>query len=179
MKLNDNVTNTLANNGIGQEGILYLLALYIELDVNCISKVIQKKVNLLKIVQRDYDGDSFSLRWNEPLFEGEEPTQCHWNWVDDWRRLFKQVNPERDGTKKYCVSRMKKFFSKFPNYRQEDVMLATKAYLSSVSSPQYCKKAHKFIFEGMGVNEYSLLLEWCERMKKVVTKKATFKKMGE
>lgn len=178
MKLNKNVTKLLANSGIRQEGVLYLLALYFELDVNCISKVIQKRVNLLKIVQRDYDGDDFTLKWNEPLFDGEKPTQTHWEWVDDWRNLFKQVNPERDGTKKYCITRMKKFFSKFPNYRQEDVMIATKAYLGSVSSPQYCKKAHKFIFEGAGVNEYSLLLEWCERMKKVA-KPASFKKMGE
>jgi hypothetical protein len=178
MKLNESVVRSLANNGIRQEGVLYLLALYFELDVNCIPNVIQKKVNLLKIVERDYDGSSFTLKWNEPLFDGESATQTHWDWVDDWRRLFKQVNPERDGTRKYCISRMKKFFAKFPTYRHEDVIRATKAYLGSIASPKYCKKAHKFIFEGTGVNEYSLLLEWCERMGRLNTK-VTFKKMGE
>jgi hypothetical protein len=178
-KINENIIKTLTSNAIGDEGIIYLLSIYFNLDVKCIPQKIQTKVNLLKIVERDYDAASFSVKWNEPLFEGESPTQSHWDWVEDWRKLFKRVNPERDGTKKYCITRMKKFFSKFPNYRKEDVMIATRAYLGSVASPQYCKKAHKFIFEGSGVNEYSLLLEWCERMKKVGNKSVTFKKMGE
>ena len=178
-KLNENVTRSLNSNGIGDEGILYLLAIYFNLDVKCIPDKIQKKVNLLKVVERDYDTASFSIKWNEPLFEGDSPTESYWDWVDDWRKLFKRVNAERDGTKKYCITRMKKFFSKFPEYRKEHVMVATKAYLSTVTDGQYCKKAHKFIFEGSGVNEYSLLLEWCERMKNSNTTKQTFKKMGK
>jgi hypothetical protein len=179
MKLNENVIKSLNSNGLGDESILYLIALYFNLDVKCISEVIQTKVNLLKIVERNYDLASFSLKWNEPLFEGESPTESYWDWVNDWRNLFKKVNAERDGTKRYCIIRMKKFFSMFPEYRKEHVIEATKAYLSTVTNGQYCKKADKFIFEGSGVNQYSHLLEWCERMKSSNTSKQTFKKMGK
>jgi hypothetical protein len=179
MKLNEEVTKLLLQNSIGHDGILYLLSIYYELHTNCISEPIQKKVNMLKIAERVYNGYDFHIKWNIALFEGEKPTESYWDWVDDWRKLFKKVNAERDGTKRYCVARMKKFFSRFPEYRKEQVMAATKAYLSTVTNGQYLKKADKFIFEGSGVNEYSHLLEWCERMKNTNINKQTFKKMGE
>lgn len=179
MKLNEEVTNLLLKNSIGHDGILYLLSIYFELHINCIPETIQQKVNILKIAERQYDGYDFHVKWNIPLFEGESPTESYWDWVNEWRKLFKRVNAERDGTKRYCVARMKKFFSRFPEYRKEHVMAATKAYLSTVTDGQYCKKADKFIFEGSGVNEYSLLLEWCERIKSSNTSKQTFKKMGK
>jgi hypothetical protein len=179
MKLNTEVTELLLQNSIGHDGILYLLSIYFGLHVNCIPDAIQQKVNVLKIAERQYDGYDFHVKWNIPLFEGEAPTESYWDWVDDWRKLFKKVNAERDGTKRYCVARMKKFFSRFPEYRKEQVMAATKAYLSTVTDGQYCKKADKFIFEGSGVNEYSHLLEWCERMKDANKVINTFKKMGK
>ena len=73
---------------------------------------------------------------------------------------------------------MKRFFSKYPNYRKDDIMKATRAYLSTVTDPKYCKKSHRFIYEDSGVNEYSLLLEWCERTKSS-DKYLKYKKMGE
>ena len=176
--LNKKLLDILEDNRIPDEGVLYLLAIYHNLDVNCINEQIQKKVNLLKIVEREYTSDEFIIKWNVPLMQGDKPSTSHWDWVDDWRKLFKQVNPERTGVKQYCIVRMKRFFSKYPNYRQDDIMKATRAYLSTVSDPKYCKKAHRFIYEDSGVNEYSLLLEWCERTKSS-DKYLKFKKMGE
>jgi len=177
--LNKQLLDILEENRIPDTGILYLLAIYYNLDAqHLIDDDVQKKVNMLKIVERDYDADEFTIKWNMPLMEGEKPTVSHWDWVDDWRKLFKQVNPERTGVKQYCIARMKRFFSKYPNYRQDDVMKATRAYLSTISDPKYCKKAHRFIYEDSGVNEYSLLLEWCERTKGS-DKYLKFKQMGK
>ena len=52
--LNKKLLDILEDNRIPDEGVLYLLAIYHNLDVNCINEQIQKKVNLLKIVEREY-----------------------------------------------------------------------------------------------------------------------------
>lgn len=180
--INPEVKRILLSKGIIEdEAMLYLLALHFRLNVCCIPGTIIKRVNLTGIVTRQFGNGDFKVRWNTPLFLGKSnPTDSNWEWVNtDFRVMFKKVNPDRNGVLQSCIARMKKFFAQYPQFRKADVLAATKAYLYTVSEAQYCKSAHKFIFEGTGTNQHSMLLEWCERTKEHENKTSTFKKMGE
>lgn len=179
MVINKQVLTALRKVGVKGEGVLYLLALYHELSVSCIPDLVQKRVNVAGIFERDFHENGFNINWLMPLYEGTAIPLSEWEWVNDWRALFKRVNPDRSGTKAYCITRMKKFFSKFPSLRQDDVMKATTAYLKTVSEPIYCKNAHKFIFEGSGTTEYSQLYEWCENTRERKQSNHSFKKMSD
>lgn len=154
-------------------GVLVLLGIYYGLDVDkvCPEEVV-KGINLTKIVERDYKFNT--VVWNIPLFEGIE-TNNSWNWVVDWVDGFGRINKERAGSWRDAVSRMQKFFQKYPEYRKGDVYAARNLYFRSVRDSQYLMKSHKFIFDGIGAMEKSTLLEWCEK----VTAGASKKEGGE
>lgn len=159
MELNKNLKQHLNDVEKKDEGILYLLSAFHALEVDCIPQSTIRQVNATGIVERDLDNGV--LQWNVPLYESQNIDNV-WSWVDEFRDKFKRVNPERSGTKQTCIQRMKKWFSENPQYRKEDVLEATDMYLR-VTDSRYIMKAHKFIYDGIGVMKNSTLSEWVEK----------------
>jgi len=166
MTLNKDVFSILEEFRIDRDqGVLCLLGIYFGLDIEttCKEEVI-KAINLTKIVEKDYV--SKTLNWNIPLFEGQETA---FEWVKDWMESFGRTNPERRGSHRDAISRMKDFFKRYPEYRKEDVYKARDLYLSGLNSAQYCMHSHKFIFDGAGAMRKSTLLAYCERVNRAPT----------
>lgn len=161
MQLNPDIADILKDFNIDKsQGILYLLGVYFELNVEttCKEEVI-KAVNVTKVVDIDYENKV--IIWNVPLFMGQEVA---FDWVGDWISGFGRINPERKGAMKDAITRMKKFFAENPQYRKEDVYKARDLYFSTVRDSKYLMKSHKFIFDGIGAMKKSTLLEYCEKV---------------
>ncbi len=182
--INPQIKEVCKQHGIDYlEAIFYLIAVYEDLIIPApLSKILEKtikQVNVVHIVDRDFMEQN--IKWNVPLFVGIVP-QTEWDWVDtEYRKLFKDIRPDRGGTIVSCVSRMKDLFATKPSIRKEDVLLATKLYLKELTDPQYLQGADYFIRKGMGVNITSKLSEYLERVKRIqnVKEVQTSKKMGE
>lgn len=140
------------------DGLTYLLSLYYGTSPSYIPETLERRVLACGIVNKNYESNE--IEWRVPLFEEQE---VGFEWIGEWMDLFKTVNPERRGTKKYVLSRMKKFFVNNPAIRKDDIFEATKLYLKGVSDPRYCKKSHKFIYEQDGS---SMLNDYVENLKR-------------
>src|ERR1700749_1882732 len=121
MNFNPEVIDLLKSHKINRsQGLLCLLAYYYELDLETtISDEVIKAINLTKIVGKDYA--TGTTNWIIPLFAGAD---IAFDWVKDWMEAFGRVNPERKGSYRDAVTRMKDFFRKYPEYRKEDVYKA-------------------------------------------------------
>lgn len=165
MKINPQLKSVLEDHNIDyDEGVLYLLSLHfgLKIDSEKFEKTI-KQVNFVKIVERDYSANTelFTVRWNISLFENQEVNTA-WDWVVEFRNMFRSIRPDRASTLNICLARMKDLFSKNPHYRKEDVLEATKMYLRTVKDTNYLISAHYFIKKDKGVNEQSKLMEFLE-----------------
>ena len=90
-----------------------------------------KKINISRIVDRDYERKE--IIWNVPLFGTQE---VKWSWVDtEYRKLFRDIRPDRSGTSISCLKRMKEFFRDNPEVRKDNVIAATKLYISELNNP--------------------------------------------
>lgn len=138
-----------------QDGVAFLLCIYYGVSPSYIPEELERRVLATNIVSKDYASGTF--KWNIKLFEEQE---TGFEWVSEWMDLFKEVNPERRGTKADVLIRMKRFFVNNPSIRKDDVIEATKRYLKTVSDPIYCKKSHKFIYEQDGT---SMLKDFVDR----------------
>lgn len=162
MEINEEIRGILKEFKINKnEGLLCLLAIYFNLDAEttCSEDTI-KAINLTKIVEKNHVNGL--IRWNVPLFKGQ---QTEWEWVrseynEMWRRY-----PSRKDSNPDCTSRMQEFFKKYPSYRKDDVIQATRNYIRTVSSEQYAKRSALFIFDGKGAMKTSMLAGWCEKLK--------------
>jgi len=163
MELNKQVGEILKGHNIDVSvGYLILLGIYFDLDIEKVySEEAIKAINITKIVEKDYKTNS--LTWNIPLFADAEAGA--FDWVRVWMDLFSAKNPERRGSVKDAITRMKKWFAENPEYRREDVFAATQAYMNSLNNAKYCMHSHKFIFDGIGAMKKSTLLQWCEKLK--------------
>lgn len=162
MTINPEVVEVLGEFHIDRDaGLLALLGIYYNLDIDkVVPEEVVKQINLTKIVEKDYTSNS--IQWNMPLFKGQE---TGFEWVSDWLQPFGRINPDRKGSPRDAVTRMKDFFRKYPEFRKEDVYRARDLYLSTIRDPKYLMKSHKFIFDGAGAMKKSTLLEYCEKVK--------------
>lgn len=162
MEFNPLVSEILKEHRIDvQAGLLCLLGIYHGLDIDkVVPEEIVKAINITKIVDKDYENNT--IQWNVPLFIGQE---IAFDWVADWIQPFGNINPERRGSPRDALSRMKDFFRKYPEYRKEDVYKARDMYLVTIKDSKYLMKSHKFIFDGIGAMKKSTLLEYCEKAK--------------
>jgi len=105
-----------------------------------------------------------------PLYEEQEKnsTDLKWDWVKEWRDMFKSAYSERAGSTTTCIARMKTFFSENPEVRKEDIFGATMLYLESVQDAKYLTTSHKFIYDGAGKSRNSKLEEWVEKYKEIL-----------
>lgn len=162
MEFNPEVLEILREFKIDRDtGLLSLLGIYHGLDIDkIVPEDTVKAINLTHIVDKDYT--TKSITWNIPLFKGQETA---FEWVSDWMEAFGRINPDRKGSARDAIPRMKDFFKKYPEYRKEDVYKARDLYFSTVKDRQYLMKSHKFIFDGAGAMKKSTLLEFCEKVK--------------
>lgn len=161
MKINQEIFKLLEEHDVDKnEGVLYLLSIYHNVESNCISEKTIRIVNNLGVVERDYKTNT--LIWQVALYEGQNVDSV-WDWVNQYRDLFASKNKERTGSKKTCVLRMKMFFAENPHVRKEDVLEATAMYLRTIE-PQYVKTAERFIYDGQGNYKTSMLTQWVERV---------------
>lgn len=167
MNINPEIPKILKQFNINEgEGILCLLSLYHNLNESIIPPLVIKQVNLTKIVERDYDNLG-KLIWNISLYEGEIiPEDKEWEWIEGFRDEFGKLRKDAIGNKKNCYDKMKKFFSKHPEVRVEDIKQAVQMYLVSFQRGrqdiQYLQKADYFIskiVKAEGGTEYGSRLE--------------------
>jgi len=158
MKINPQIKIALASTGIAEaDGIAYLLSVYFDCKPSYTPLVLVQRMHITNILGIE-GGRTI---WNIPLFE--EGINEKWEWVKDWNIAFKNINSKRKATDKECITRMKMFFAENPDIRKEDVLGATRLYLSSLTSPEYLISSHYFISKGVGRDRTSALEAWVER----------------
>jgi len=62
------------------------------------------------------------------------------SWIDEYRALFKNTRPGAMGDRNACITKMQRFLTAYPDYTQEDILKATKYYVSTCA-----KDGYKFI----------------------------------
>jgi hypothetical protein len=157
MKINPRIKETLREYKLNPEnGTLYLLSLHYNIKDNIIPDSFKIQIHSTKIVEAEGN----KLKWNIPLFEEEEGAFA---WVKtEYVELFRIANKATNS--KEAISRMKKFFANNPEYRKDDVLNATKMYLSETDM-RYIRAPHYFIEKGIGVDKVYDLLTWVEKYK--------------
>lgn len=171
--INPKITEILTQHHIDVDlGRIHLLCLYHNIDdISISSEEVIKRVNLTKIVERDYDNKG-SLIWNTPLYENQDKSQDEWGWVDNWREMFGKVRADAIGNKKSCVDKMKKYFAAHPSIRVQDIISASQLYINTFNGKlpgqlTYFQRADYFISKKEKDGTYSSRLEiWMEVHKK-------------
>lgn len=155
--INEGVLEVLSEFNISQNnGVPVLLCLYYGYKPEYVPLELVQKLNLTGI----YRNDRGTIHWNIPLFEGQ---QTAFDWVGkEYCSLFKQANPTRGGHEKDAMSRLKALFAKHPEVRKEDIIGATKMYLSS-TDPRYIMMPHYFILKGTGGAKTQTITEWLDK----------------
>jgi len=165
MEINKKIFDILKGFNIDRdEGLTCLLAFKhnITPDIDWFGKTI-KQLNLTHIYEKGYENKD--LIWKVPLYQSETGEAVDkWDWVtSEYREMFKDVNKERAGSGNSCVKKMKKVFAENPEIRKEDVIEATKMYLSSFrdgqKDPQYLSSADYFIRKYDVRKDYTSKLE--------------------
>ena len=160
MVVNSRILQIFTQYGINHEdGLTYLLTLYYNLKPSYIPDLLKRKVLASKIIELDSKQGTI---WNVPLFE-EQLT--NFEWVKDYREVFKKANPDRAGSLKTCIARFKRFFAENPDVRLDEVKGAVNMYFKSLKNPEYVITSHYFIYKGKGVDEVSELQTWIERFR--------------
>ena len=88
-------------------------------------------------------------------------------WIDDYRRLFMQVNGERGGNVQDCIDNMVYVMSKY-GLEKVEIFEATKLYLKErqLDDVQYVSNAHNFLAKVTNNDEpKSKILEYIERIR--------------
>ena len=165
INVNPLVKLALQENSINEEsGLLYFISLYLNIDTKIFPDSLKAKCKDLEIAVFDEEGNIKT--WiTRPLMEKKDA----WEWVIDWRNGFKEKVKgtsfsDRAGSIQECKKRMKVIFLENPLLRAEDAFKARDFYFTKVNNLQYLKKSHKFIYEGLGINRQSLLLQYLEAL---------------
>ncbi len=158
MKINENLINRLKEYNILLSDVLpILINIYYQLPIpKYIPKKLMVQVNSIGIYNTTENG----IIWSIPLYEGVETTTFDWV-KTEYCELFKVANKTKVGDKKAATLRMKKLFSEQPDIRKDEIIGATKLYLSQTDS-NYIRQSHYFISKGKGVNMIQDILTWIE-----------------
>lgn len=165
-KLNPKLSLMLKEQKIDiTEGTLALLGLTHGLEVTTIIKedTINKLV-LKGFIERVYTSSTKKhyVQLNVPVYEKQE---IEWAWVEkEFMKLFVNMKPTiamlYDETKK----RMIKFFQENPSVRKDDVIRATKLYLSEIDDVTYLQAPHYFIRKDKGIAQTSRLKAYLDKL---------------
>jgi len=157
MEINKVILEAFKEANIRQDdGICYLLSLYYGFNPTYIPDDFKMRMNTLRIYEYNKD----VLRWNVPLFDGQE---LAFGWVEkDYVSMFKDANSSKGGKVRESIVRMKKLFAHHPDIRKEEVLNATRMYIMN-TDPNYLRFPHYFIEKGVGVDKTYDLLDWIEK----------------
>lgn len=155
MKINRTIVEYLSAVKVGEiYGVPYLLALYFGYDPIYVPKDLKELVASSGIYRRD----GSTIVWLVPLFEGQEVA---FDWVEtEYLKLFEPIGKNKH--KRECISRMKSLFRTHPDIRKEDVLSATRLYLSN-TDPRFVRMPHYFISKGVGADKVQDILEWIDK----------------
>lgn len=160
MKINPIILEELKSRGVDSYwGVHYLIDLhFLSKPASRVPENYQKAVEAIGLVTLSKNFVDFKY----PLFvTGDEPVinDSVWGWVtSEYNALFKPYGKNKNIRE--CVARMKKLFADNPDVRKEEVIGATKMYLTAVGDPRYVKMPHYFISKGTGTNRTEDLLAW-------------------
>lgn len=160
MEINPKVKAVVNSSNITNKpsAIALLLAVYYKCSqATCFSETLKAQVFSLGIFTVGKTG----IEWLIPLFNNQE---SNFEWVSEFRQMFKSRNKSRAGDLRACIVRMKEFFSSNPHIRKDQVMQATEKYLASVTDPSYICTSQYFIFKGKGLDRTSPLEQWIEEV---------------
>lgn len=162
MKINEEIIEILTRFRIYKDdAICYLLSLYYDYTPTYIPDELKQRLNITKI----YEEDKNSIKWNIPLFEGQETA---FEWVKtEYCQMFKEYNSTRGGYIRESTARLKKLFAKNPEVRKNDVIEATRMYLLNTDS-KYIMNPHYFISKGDGANKTETILDWIDKYKMAI-----------
>ena len=175
---------------ISDDILVYLLSLYYKLKPTYIPNNIKRQTYTTNIVNRDFDGD---IVWNEPLLvdkqqellnadledmieQGQKEPVIENNTNNDWiideyREMFRTLNNNKAGSRMSVVKKMEMFIKNHPDVTKEDIIKATKLYLSEFeegNSVVFMKQADYFIYkqELIGGKQivFSKLEEYLEKL---------------
>ena len=159
MKVNPQINSVLEQYNIPvNDGIAYLLSVFFNCRPSYTPALLVQRLNVANILGIDSNRE---VVWNIPLFV--EESNDKWHWVLEWNAEFKRINSKRKGSDKDVITRMKAFFADNPDVRKEEVLGATKLYISTLSSAEYIISSHYFISKGIGRDRVSALLGWVEK----------------
>jgi len=144
------------------DGVNYLIGLYFDHVASVFPVKLRKQVASTKI----FSYKNKTIEWKVPLFVDVDMNNSSWI-NDEYRALFKDINKERAGPKRAVEERMLLFMANNLSYTKEDILDATRLYVQSLSSPEYIKSAHYFIYKGTGKSKTSMLEMWLERLEDV------------
>ena len=134
-----------------QDGIMLLIATYFGLSPSYLKDEtnyyhqIWNKILTLNIFTVDYSTDT--LEWKIPVFGTETLVTFDDEWVKTFMNKFKEVNPERRGDKSAVIKNLKRLIREYPLLTKEKIIEVTDYYFSTLSSAQFCKKSHKFLYD--------------------------------
>ena len=166
MIINPIIKKIIEEEGLKDDALLYLLSIYFGLDTVFPSKI-TNKVNSLKIVEKDYEEDT--INWLIPLFGDIENVK---DFIETYRSLFAEVDKTKRGDRGTVTKKLNKFLQNNPEYSQESILEATKAYIDD-----YCDKNHiskylmqaDYFIEKQGKGSTLLLwLQLCKQTKEDV-----------
>lgn len=160
MEINSQVIDVLREFNINQnDAICYLISLHYGYKPSYIPEILMQKINTTGIYTLDEKG---TVQWNVSLFDGGV---TNFEWVKtEYVPLFKERNPQKGGKVREATARMKALFAKNPDIRKDDVLNATRYYLSC-TNPSYIRFPHFFIQKGKGLDAIYDILDWIERYK--------------
>lgn len=154
-------------------GLLYLLAVYCNLDVEIFPHRLRSIINMLGIfVINDMQE---TVEWKIPLFkEGEEPEQKQendlndpWQWIEsEYIPMFKAANPSKHKTTLDTIKRMQGFFKEHKDVTKEEVLNAVKLHINETDS-RYIKQSNYFIKKG---KDESFLYDYIMRVRELKDK---------
>ena len=103
------------------------------------------------------------------------------DWIDDYRRLFKNKKSGAMGSRHSCVFKMKKFIEEYPIYANIDlIMAATQRYINSESHSNYSylQRADYVISKKDVDSVSSRLATFCEEVAELEDKQEKFNPAG-
>lgn len=159
MEINNKILGVFKEFGIVQDdGICYLIALFHNYRPSYIPDKLRQQVNATGIVEvRDK-----LIYWNIPLYTNQV---TGFDWVKtEYVPMFKKANPEKGGYVREAIKRIKQLLADNPDIRKDDIINATKLYLSNTDY-RYIRNPHYFITKGVGVNKTHDILTWIDKLK--------------
>lgn len=152
MQITNKIKEVLTEYNINLDlGLQYLLCLHFELDTSNLSDEIKKKINIAKILDKNYD--TGEITWNYDLFENNKSKSLDtkWEWLNTIRDKFKAINPERNGSKSSIKLKLQKFMLQNPDVTKIEIIGAFELYLNEFKlgniSPDYLMSVDYFIYK--------------------------------